>query len=139
MPDVRTLACPNCSAPMTVPLGETEFDCEYCDSRVRLLPNSEEMEVVRTREEMKRRERVALAQARLRKQLEHEEAEAWRQTAAKVAIAALPIVGRSAGHAFFRAALRQTGAGRGCLGCGCVLPIVLVGLAAAAAISTLTR
>jgi hypothetical protein len=136
MVDARSVKCPNCSAPMTVPLGEVEVDCEYCDSLVRFVPAREEMEVVKTREEMKRRERVALAQARLRKQLEQEEAEAWRRTAAKVAVAALPIVGRSAGQAFFRAALRQTGAGRGCLGCGCVLPLIL---AAAALLATLAR
>lgn len=135
MADVRSVKCPNCSAPMTVPLGEVEMDCEYCGSLVRFVPAREEMEVVKTREEMKRRERVALAQARLRKQLEQEEAEAWRRTAAKVAVAALPIVGRSAGQAFFRAALRQSGAGRGCLGCGCVLPLIILAAAAVAALN----
>ena len=133
MPEVRSVKCPNCSAPMTVPLGETEMDCDYCDSRIRFLPGSDEMEVVRTREELKTRERVALAQTRMRHQLEQEEAERWRQTAAKVAIAALPVIGRTAGRAVFDAALRRGGGG--CLGCGCLLPLALLGagLASAAA------
>lgn len=107
---------------MLVPLGETEHDCAFCDSRVRFLPDGTEMAVVRTREEMKTRERVALAQARLRQQLEEQEAERWRRTAAKVAIAALPVLGRTAGRAFFDATLRR----RGCVGCGCVIPIVIL-------------
>ena len=133
MPEARSVKCPNCSAPMIVPLGETEMDCDYCDSRIRFLPGSDEMEVVRTREEMKTRERVALAQTRMRHQLEQEEAERWRQTAAKVAIAALPVIGRTAGRAVFDAALRRRGGG--CLGCGCLVPLALLaaGLASAAA------
>lgn len=119
----RSVKCPNCSAPMLVPLGETEVDCAYCDSRVRFLPGSEEMEVVRTREELKYRERVALEQTRLRQQLEREEGERWRQTAARVAVAALPVLGRTAGRAVFDAALRRSG---GCLGCGCVLPLLML-------------
>lgn len=134
MPDVQSLKCPNCSAPMTVPLGETETHCDFCDSRVRLLPGGNELEVVRTREEMKYKERVALAQTRLRQQLEQEEAARWRQTAAQVAIAVLPVIGRSASRTMFEIALG--GAGRGCLGCGCVLPLlaVLAGAASAAAL-----
>lgn len=131
MPEVRSVKCPNCSAPMTVPLGETEMDCDYCDSRIRFLPGSDEMEVVRTREELKARERVALAQTRMRHQLEQEEAERWRQTAAKVAIAALPVIGRTAGRAVFDAALRRGGGG--CLGCGCLVPLGLLAAGAAAA------
>lgn len=127
----RTLKCPNCSAPLEVPLGEVEVLCDYCDSHVRLVPGREELEVVRTREEMKHRERVALQQARLRQQLEQEEAERWRQTAARVAIAALPIVGRTAGRAVFDLALRRR---PGCLGCGCLLPLlVLSGIGSALA------
>ena len=122
MSEPRALACPNCSAPMVVPLGETEMNCTYCDSRVRFLPDSGELSVVRTREEMKSRERVELAQTRMRQQLEQEEAERWRQTAARVAIAALPILGRSAAGAAFEVAL---GRGGGCLGCGCLVFIVL--------------
>ncbi len=118
---------------MTVPLGECEMNCDFCDSLVRFLPGTGEMEVVRTREEMKSRERVALAQTRLRNQLEQEEAARWRQTAAHVAIAALPVIGRSAGTAIFRAALGSRGGG--CLGCGCVLPIVAVLAAAASALA----
>lgn len=116
---------------MIVPLGETEMDCAFCDSQVRFRPDGSEMAVVRTREEMKLRERVSLAQARMRQQLEQEEAERWRQTAAKVAISALPVIGRTAGRAVFEAALHR----RGCLGCGCVLPLVLFlgGVASAAA------
>jgi DNA-directed RNA polymerase subunit RPC12/RpoP len=129
----RTFKCPNCSAPLLVPLGETEVDCTYCDSRVRFMPGSEELAVVRTREELKYRERVALEQARLHQQLEREQAERWRQTAARVAVAALPVLGRTAGRAVFDAALRRSG---GCLGCGCVLPLlVLLGAGAAWAVT----
>src|ERR1700741_3037023 len=109
MSEPRCVKCPNCSAPMLVPLGETECDCEYCDTRSRFLPGSAELEVVRTREEMKYRERVAVQQTRMRNELEQEEAERWRQTAAKVAIAALPVVGRGVGRAVFNAALRRGG------------------------------
>lgn len=123
MAEARSVKCPNCSAPMLVPLGEVEVDCDYCDSRVRLLPGSDEMEVVRTREELKSRERVTLEQERLRRQVEQAEAERWRQTAARVAIAALPVLGRSAGRAAVAAALRRPG---GCLGCGCLLPLALL-------------
>jgi hypothetical protein len=107
---------------MAVPLGDVEATCEYCESLVRFIPGSDEMQVVRTREEMKYRERVALHQESMRQQLQREEYAAWRQTAAKVAIAALPIVGRTAGRVVFNAALRRGG----CAGCGCVLPIVLL-------------
>jgi len=107
---------------MAVPLGEVEAHCQYCESLVRFIPGSEELQVVRTREELKYRERLALHQERMRQELQREEYEAWRQTAAKVAIAALPIVGRTAGRVVFDAALRRGG----CLGCGCVLPFVLL-------------
>jgi hypothetical protein len=136
MADPQSVKCPNCSAPLCVPLGETEIDCEFCDSRVRMLPGSHEMEVVRTREEMKYRERVAVTRTHMRHQLEQEEADRWRQTAAQVAIAVLPVVGRSVGRAAFNAALGHRG--RGCLGCGCVLPFVAV-LAGAASAMTLLR
>ena len=129
MTEPRSVKCPNCSAPMIVPLGETELDCDFCDSRVRFLPGANELEVVRTREEMKTRERVALAQTRMRQQLSQEESERWRRTAAKVAIAALPVIGRTAGRAVFDAALRRGGGG--CLSCGCVLPLVILAGAAA--------
>jgi DNA-directed RNA polymerase subunit RPC12/RpoP len=135
MPEARTIKCPNCSAPLLVPLGEVEIDCEYCDSRVRFIPGSEELEVVRTREEMKYRERVALERERLRKRLEQEEAARWRQTAARVAIAALPVLGRSVGRAAFDAALRRGGGG--CLGYGCLVPIALLGFAGLLVISFL--
>jgi hypothetical protein len=137
MPEPRSVKCPNCSAPMLVPLGETEMDCDFCDSRVRFLPGSDELEVVRTREEMKSRERVALAQARMRQQLEEQEAERWRQTAAKLAIAALPVIGRSAGRAAFDAALRRRGGG--CLGCGCVVPLLVILAGAVAWAAALLR
>jgi len=93
-----------------------------------MLPGQGELAVVRTREEMKYRERVAVQKAILRQKLEREEAERWRQTAAKVAIAAVPIVGRAAGRGLFNAALRRGG---GCLGCGAfaLLAAVLTGLA----------
>jgi hypothetical protein len=132
MAEARSVKCPNCSAPMVVPLGETELDCDFCDSRVRFLPGSDELQVVRTREEMKARERVALAQARMRQQLEQEEAERWRQAAAKVAIAALPVIGRSAGRAAFEAAL---GRRAGCMGCGCALLLLALLAATASALA----
>jgi DNA-directed RNA polymerase subunit RPC12/RpoP len=137
MSEPRCVKCANCSAPLVVPLGETEVDCEYCDSRLRLLPGQSELEVVRTREELKYRERVALQQERMRQQLQVEEAERWRQTAAKVAIAALPVIGRTAGRAIFSAALRRPGGG--CVGCGCVAPLLLALAAAAAAFGLLGR
>jgi uncharacterized Zn finger protein (UPF0148 family) len=133
MADARSVKCPNCSAPLVVPLGEVEVGCAFCDSVVRFLPGRGEMEVVRTREEMKYRERVAVAQTRLRHELEQEEAERWRQTAARVAIAALPIVGRSAGRAAFEMALG--GRRRGCQGCGSALPIFFLLAGAAAALA----
>ena len=106
--------CPNCSAPVTVPLGEIEIFCEYCDSQLRFIPEAEELEVIRTREEMKYRERVAVEKQILRNQLRREEMDRWRETAAKVAIAAVPVVGRTAGRALFNASLRK-GSGCGCL------------------------
>lgn len=109
---------------MEVPLGETEMACAFCSSRIRFLPGSDEMEVVRVREEAKSRERAAVAQARMRQELEQEELERWRQTAANVAITVLPVVGRSAARVLFDTALG--GSGRGCLGCGCVLPILML-------------
>ena len=128
----RTLHCPNCSAPLDVPLGETESLCDFCDSRLRLLPGTEEMAVVRTREEMKYRERVAVQKAILRKRLEQEEGERWRQLAGKLAITALPIVGNTAGRALFGATLRRGG---GCFGWGCTgvlaaLAAIVLGLLA---------
>ncbi len=128
MAEPTSVKCPNCSAPMLVPLGEVEVDCAFCDSRVRFVPGTAELEVVRAREELKQRGRVALEQQRLRQQLEQAEAERWRQTAAKVAVAALPILGRSAGRAVFEATLRRGG----CLGCGC-LPILLLAVLGGAA------
>ena len=120
--------CSNCSAPLEVALGQIEVLCEFCDSRLRIIPGKDELAVVRTREEMKYRERVAVQKAILRQKLEREEAERWRQTAARVAIAAVPIVGRAAGRGLFNAALKR---GSGCLGCGCfaVLAVVLAVLA----------
>jgi uncharacterized Zn finger protein (UPF0148 family) len=109
--------CPNCSAPVEVPLGEVEVFCEYCDSQLKFIPEAEELEVVRTREEMKYRERVAVEKQILRNKLHREEMDRWRETAAKVAIASVPIVGRTAGRAMFNQALRRGGGcGVGCLG-----------------------
>jgi hypothetical protein len=104
-------------------LGQVEVQCEFCDSQLRILPGKEELAVVRTREEMKYRERVAVQKEILRQKLEREEAERWRQTAAKVAIAAVPVVGEAAGWALFNAALQRGG---GCLGCGCLTLLALV-------------
>ncbi|MCU0305127.1 MAG: hypothetical protein MUC56_13835 [Thermoanaerobaculales bacterium] len=124
MAEPETHHCPNCSAPVPVPLGETEVLCEYCDSQLRFIPGAEELEVVKTREEMKLRERIAVEQQILRNRLHREEMDRWRETAAKVAIAAVPIVGRTAGRALFAGAARRGS------GCGCLA--VLAGLLAAA-------
>ena len=126
----KELKCPNCSAPLVVPLGETEAVCDFCESRLKFLPDGREMEVVKTREEMKYKERVEVRRLVLQKQLQQEEAEAWRRTAADVAIRALPVVGTAMGRSLFRIAL---GRSTGCLGCGC-LTSLLAALAAAAAL-----
>ena len=126
--ETRHLGCPNCGAPLDVPLGEVEALCEYCRSKLRFVPEENELEVVRTREEMKHRERVAVQKQILRNRLEQEEMDRWRQTAAKVAIAALPVVGQTAGRAMFGAAVRRGG---GCVGCGCLAVIVAVAAAIA--------
>jgi DNA-directed RNA polymerase subunit RPC12/RpoP len=115
--ETKSLKCPNCGAPVEVDLGDIEVPCEYCGSELRIIPEAEELEVIRTREEMKYRERVAVQKAVLRKKLEQEEMDRWRQTAAKVAISAMPVVGEAAGKAMFRGAVRRSG---GCLGCGCI-------------------
>jgi uncharacterized Zn finger protein (UPF0148 family) len=126
----RSVKCPNCSAPLALELGQVETGCEFCGSRLRFVPGQEELEVVRTREEMKRRERVAVQQIILEQKLRQEEAERWREMAGRVAIRALPVVGEAAGKALFRSAV---GRGQGCLGCGCGLVVVfLTGLAAVA-------
>lgn len=118
--ETQSLSCPNCSAPLNVPIGETEVLCEFCESHLRRLPGASELEVVRTREEMKYKERVEVQKAILQKRLDQEEAERWRQTAAQVAIAALPVVGTALGRGLFSAVLYR----RGCLGCGCLLPVL---------------
>ena len=118
--ETQSLRCPNCSAPLDVPIGETEVLCEFCESHLRLLPGASELEVVRTREEMKYKERVEVQKAILQKRLDQEEGDRWRQTAAQVAIAALPVVGTAVGRGLFSAALHR----RGCLGCGCLLPVL---------------
>lgn len=128
--DAKELHCPNCSAPLKVPPGEVDVLCEFCESRLTFVPSTQEMEVVRTREDMKRKERVEVQRLQLQKQLQQEETERWRQTAAQVAISTLPVVGTAVGRGLFRAAL---GRGRGCMGCGCLLPLLL-GLAALAAL-----
>ncbi len=105
-------------------MGEVETFCEYCGSHLRFLPDENEMQVVRTREEMKYRERVAVQKEILSRKLKQEELDKWRETAGKVAIAALPLIGDAAGKAVFRATLQRS---RGCLGCGCVVLLVIVG------------
>jgi hypothetical protein len=122
--ETHSVHCPNCSAPIDLPIGEVEAVCAYCASRLRFLPEAEEMEVVRTREEMKYKERVAVQKEILRKRLEAEEADKWRETAGKVAIAALPVVGDVAGKALFGAAVDR---GKGCIGCGCMTVILVIG------------
>ena len=73
---------------LDVPIGEVEALCEYCSSRLKFIPEDNELEVVKTREEMKHRERVAVEKEILRKKYEQAEMDRWRETAAKVAIAA---------------------------------------------------
>ncbi len=124
--ETRHLGCPNCGAALDVPLGDVEAVCEYCRSKLRFIPEDNELEVVRTREEMKRRERVEVEKQILRNRMQQEEMDRWRETAAKVAIAAVPIVGRTAGRAAFNAAAARGG---GCGGCGCMA--VLAALAGA--------
>ncbi len=135
MVEFRSVHCPNCSAPLEVPLGATEALCEYCQSHLRWVPGDEEMQVVRTREEMKYRERVAVRKAEMRQQMEQEEMERWRQVAGRVAIHAVPVLGDAAGRAVFRAAMARGG---GCVGCGCVVVLGVVGslLALLAAFTT---
>lgn len=133
--DAQSLDCPNCSAPANVPLGEVETVCEFCGSHLRFLPNESEMEVVRTREEMKYKERVAVQKAALKKKLEQEELARWRETVGKVAIAALPVVGDVAGRTLFRSAVKHGGGG-GCAGCGC-LGLVIAALASLFAVGGL--
>lgn len=116
--------CPNCSAPLEVPLGEVEAPCGWCGSQLRFVPEAEELEVVRTREEMKYRERVAVQKQILRNRLEQEEMDRWRQAATRVAIAAMPAIGGAAGRAMFGAAV---GRGGGCVGCGCLAALAAVG------------
>jgi uncharacterized Zn finger protein (UPF0148 family) len=124
--------CPNCSAPLDVAVGETQVRCPFCVSRLKLVPGKDELEVVRVREEMKRRERVEVQRIALEKELQQQELERWRQTAARVAIAALPIVGQAAGKALFRQALGRAAGG----GCGCALAIALLGSALAAVLAS---
>lgn len=119
--------CPNCSAPLKVPLGEVETGCEYCGSRLKILPGENELEVVRTREEMKRRERVDVQRLILQQKLQQEELARWRETAGKVAIAVLPVVGRHVARGVVSAAI---GRGRG--GCA-VLPFLIAAIAGALA------
>ncbi len=44
--DPESPNCPNCGAPLVVPMGETEVPCEYCSSLLRFVPGAEELEVV---------------------------------------------------------------------------------------------
>lgn len=129
----KDLKCPNCAAPLDLPMGETEVLCDFCESRLKFLPDTREMEVVRTREEMKYKERVEVRKLVLQKQLKQEEAEAWRRTAAEVALRALPVVGTAVGRGLFRAAL---GRSSGCLGCGCLTTLLAL-LAGILALATL--
>lgn len=124
----KTYGCPRCAAPLEVPLGEVEVGCAYCGSRLKFVPEREELEVVRVREEMKAKERVAVQQLALKNRLQAEEAERWRQLAGKVAIAAVPVLGRSAGSTMFNLVWERTA---GCLGCGCLVALAFVGMLAA--------
>lgn len=135
MVEFRSVHCPNCSAPVEVPIGATEALCAYCQSHLRWVPDHEEMEVVRTREEMKYRERVAVRKAEMRQQMEQEEMERWRRLAGRVAIQAVPLVGDAAGRAVFRAAMARGG---GCAGCGCIVVVGVVGSLLALLLSSAT-
>ncbi|MCL4818750.1 MAG: hypothetical protein KJ067_06400 [Vicinamibacteria bacterium] len=119
----QVVHCPNCSAPLHVAMGETEVLCEYCASKLRFVPGHAELEVVRTREEMKRRERVDVQKAILEKQLRQEELARWRETAAHVAIKAMPVVGEAVGRAAFRTAVSHAGGA----GCGCMSSLLAIG------------
>jgi len=110
--------------------GEVEVDCDYCDSRVRLLPGSDEMEVVRTREELKSRERVTLEQERLRRQVSRRRPSAGARPPRAWPLPRCPCWA-AARVAPRRRALRRPG---GCLGCGCLLPLALL-LAAGSALA----
>jgi hypothetical protein len=116
--ETKTHHCPNCSAPVEVALGETESLCEFCSSRLKFIPDKEELEVVRTREEMKYKERVAVQKEILRNKMEQDEMDKWRKVAGNVAISALPVVGDVAGRALFGTAVNRGG---GCIGCGCMV------------------
>lgn len=136
--ETRTLRCPSCSAPLEVPLGEVETGCEFCGSHLRLMPSQEELEVVRTREEMKYRERLAVQKIILNQKLQQEEAERWRRTAARVAIASLPVMGEALGRGLFRTAIRGS-LGGSRAGCGCLGALAGLGLLLAAACAALLR
>ncbi|MBN2432829.1 MAG: hypothetical protein JXQ27_15250 [Acidobacteria bacterium] len=127
----KSVHCPNCSAPLDLPVGEVEALCEYCSSRLRFVPGQEELEVVRTREEMKYRERVAVQKQILKNKMDQEEMDRWRSVAGRVAIAALPVVGDVAGRSLFGAAMNR---GKGCFGCGC---LAVLGALAALVIAAL--
>jgi hypothetical protein len=122
------LGCPNCGAPLDLAIGDVEALCEYCATRLKFLPEDNELEVVKKREEMKHRERLAIEKQILQNRLEREEMDRWRETAAKVAIAALPVVGRSVAGAAFNSA---AGSGGGCSGCGCLMLMVVLAAAGA--------
>jgi hypothetical protein len=130
MTDPEIRKCPNCAAPLDAAIGDVEDICEYCGSLIRLIPEAEELEVVRTREDMKRRERVAIQKEKLRRHVEQQEMERWRRAAAGVALRAMPIIGDAAGRAIFRGALRRGGCG--CIGCG-LLVVLATGSAVSAA------
>ncbi len=129
----RNEHCPNCSAPVKLAVGQIEALCGYCGSHLRFTPDKSEMEVLKTREEMRYRERVAVKKAVLRQQLEREEMAAWRKTAANVAIAALPVVGNVASRSIVNAAIRKGG---GCFGCGC-LGLLVAGAVVVGAVHSL--
>jgi hypothetical protein len=119
MTDPEIRKCPNCAAPLDAAIGDVEDICEYCGSLIRLIPEAEELEVVRTREDMKRRERVAIQKEKLRRHVEQQEMERWRRAAAGVALRAMPIIGDAAGRAVFRGAMGRGGCG--CIGCSVFL------------------
>ncbi len=83
---------------------------------------------MRTREEMKYKERVAVQKEILNKRMEQEEMDRWREVAGNVAIRALPVVGDVAGRALFGAAMTRGG---GCVGCGCLGLLAALGAIAA--------
>ena len=77
--DKQAHHCPNCSAPLNLEPGQVMILCEFCESTLKFIPDENELEVFKKREEMKYRERVAVRKLVLQKELDQEEGDKWRQ------------------------------------------------------------